>query len=1574
MARFTVRLSLVLLLASAAFAQGILPFSSQATAPVSSVDIATGSIVINIPVRNKPGQIPFDYALVGNSAPAGAITPPPWTFLTGQLTSSSFSTAGVGYQFSLLGSCGRFYAFTYTDSSGALHKFSTNLAVIVGPPGCPGQGGTGVTTDGSGFTLILTPAAQLTYQLFDKSGNYVSFPGSAPFPILTDPDGDSITEDSSGHFTDTLGQTALTVTYNGGPSSDTYVYADVNGTNRTYTVIYSSKHEKTVFGCSDVDNAGKYYPTSVTTPAGNYTLTWETTPGYSPDITGRIQQITLPSGGYIKYEYSGGTNGYNCTSHVVPTLKRTIYDGSQSSVTTYVNSNNSATPGYFTVTETTPTRPGKSGGDTITHYFSGEYEMKTVVSDLSLGTLSTTTTCYNGVFTSCGTSSYAVPTLPIKQTDVYSSLGSSTSSLIETIYDCKATPTACYGLVTETKSYNAAAMPPSGSPVMDRKIYYGTISGSNCVALGNYIYDHVCADEYFPDGGTSVDKLTEYIRNPTGHPTKSTFWVSSGSSLSSYATYNGNGTIATATDVDGAVTTFNYDGSCNSMVVTSTTLPTVNVAMSTSATWYCAGGVPHTTTDVNGGVTTYTYNDPLWRTTNIAYPNGGSKATSYFTTSGSWYFTTSTTIDSSGQHLTTETDLDGLGRTTKELVTSDTAGSDEVDTAYDLPGRVRSKSNPHRSTGSDTDGTTTYDYDAMGRTLTVTLPDSNTVATAYNNRTVNSYTEGSGTERFIQTDDLGRMTSICEVMVHYTGPQANGASPVKPCNSDFSTNYGFVTSYTYDELNRLVKVSQSGLKDRTFAYDGLDRLTSEYNPESGTKSYTYDTQNAGDLYKRTAPLENQVSGSSTVVTTYTHDKFHRLTFVTYDDGSTNPAAYYWDVTSWLPGDQKGRMVRQDNAGVGGCGGPCAGEEYSYDIDGNIVEKNTWTPSIWPGSKQSYFTYNYLDQQTSMTDIWGYTYTTAYDAVARPSALTSSLVSPPNYPGTLFTVQTFNPLGQITSATLGNGVARTLDYDHRGRLKTITDGSVYSLTVGYSYGNVSSVQDSIDGNWTYAYDDFNRLATSSCTLNCPNGTNTEAYAYTYDQFGNRWTQTPTAGSGIPYTASFDTTGTNGHNQFSPTNCTGPASNFCYDIAGNLLYDGAGGSQLYDAEGRLTSYTCTVGPLCTVGTTGAYSYDGAGQRVERSVNSVTYAYAFDNDGRENTKGTAGFAGWSWSELYMAGLHVNTYASSSTWFSHNDHLGTLRTQTDPSGNAGGRYFKNRPFGDGWIDHSTLGGLGFTDLFLDYPDGYVWHTPNRQYNESQGRWMRPDPAGMAAVDPANPQTWNRYAYVVDSPLNFSDASGLDQTKCPPGSGDNCVDVTASPPPPADTESEGSDSEPDFGPLMDLWRGEDSGPGAPPPHIPFIIRKVVWQKKGRNTSTIAANNGPQKPCPAVPAHPANANVNSNISLTNVVYYANWLNPPTQAAFTDAWLVSQVRPNGPWDYKTQGQQYDAFGNFNFGATGAAAGIPLQVLQAGAGAVSTLVGTNSSQYGSWYQPPLYGHAPIKSDMIAAGYAYYQQGCK
>jgi len=45
----------------------------------------------------------------------------------------------------------------------------------------------------------------------------------------------------------------------------------------------------------------------------------------------------------------------------------------------------------------------------------------------------------------------------------------------------------------------------------------------------------------------------------------------------------------------------------------------------------------------------------------------------------------------------------------------------------------------------------------------------------------------------------------------------------------------------------------------------------------------------------------------------------------------------------------------------------------------------------------------------------------------------------------------------------------------------------------------------------------------------------------------------------------------------------------------------------------------------------------------------------------------------------------------------------------------------------------------------------------------MHPDPAGLAAVDPANPQSWNRYAYVLNNPLALIDPLGLADDGCDP-------------------------------------------------------------------------------------------------------------------------------------------------------------------------------------------------------------------
>src|SRR5262249_49168518 len=94
-------------------------------------------------------------------------------------------------------------------------------------------------------------------------------------------------------------------------------------------------------------------------------------------------------------------------------------------------------------------------------------------------------------------------------------------------------------------------------------------------------------------------------------------------------------------------------------------------------------------------------------------------------------------------------------------------------------------------------------------------------------------------------------------------------------------------------------------------------------------------------------------------------------------------------------------------------------------------------------------------------------------------------------------------------------------------------------------------------------------------------------------------------------------------------------------------------------------------------------------------------------------------------------------------------------------GSYFDTAyaPFGE---TYATIGGSNtdpaFTSQRQDTVSG-LFDFSSREYS-NEGRWHSPDPAGLAAVNPANPQSWNRYAYVLNNPLAFVDPLGL--SDCP--------------------------------------------------------------------------------------------------------------------------------------------------------------------------------------------------------------------
>ncbi|ASV57382.1 type IV secretion protein Rhs [Lelliottia jeotgali] len=62
-------------------------------------------------------------------------------------------------------------------------------------------------------------------------------------------------------------------------------------------------------------------------------------------------------------------------------------------------------------------------------------------------------------------------------------------------------------------------------------------------------------------------------------------------------------------------------------------------------------------------------------------------------------------------------------------------------------------------------------------------------------------------------------------------------------------------------------------------------------------------------------------------------------------------------------------------------------------------------------------------------------------------------------------------------------------------------------------------------------------------------------------------------------------------------------------------------------------------------------------------------------------------------------------------------------------------------------------------------------------------------------------------------------------------------------------------------------------------------------------------------------------------------------ASTYYWFYQKVRNGGPRDYKKFDPYFAAFGNFNFGAAGIAAGIPANILLMGAGWAQGRAGTS-----------------------------------
>jgi hypothetical protein len=144
--------------------------------------------------------------------------------------------------------------------------------------------------------------------------------------------------------------------------------------------------------------------------------------------------------------------------------------------------------------------------------------------------------------------------------------------------------------------------------------------------------------------------------------------------------------------------------------------------------------------------------------------------------------------------------------------------------------------------------------------------------------------------------------------------------------------------------------------------------------------------------------------------------------------------------------------------------------------------------------------------------------------------------------------------------------------------------------------------------------------------------------------------------------------------------------------------------------------------------------------------------------------------------------------------------------------------------------------------------------------------------------------------------------------------------------------------------------------------------------------------CPKPPAAPPGANVDANIreaearNSTQVEHNRSSLGPaPNPAVFDGArWFFGQVSySQAPWDYQsrfgTASQSYNDFGNFNYGATGRAAGFGRNTLLALAGWAQAV---HEMERGTLPTNSILTNFddPVDQTFIDQGIDYYEMNCQ
>jgi len=917
----------------------------------------------------------------------------------------------------------------------------------------------------------------------------------------------------------------------------------------------------------------------------------------------------------------------------------------------------------------------------------------------------------------------------VTETNVYDEAGNRRRTVIET------TPTyaqwglpyciheyAADGTTELRRTYYDYDLSPS---YVNRRII-GLVSAVHLTDVGSYqgkiiyTYDDPARLQAVPAAATQHDTAYNTSLTARGNVTSISQWDvtdinNTSKSLVTYTNYYTTGTPISQTDPSGHQSTTSYTDSFSDAVNRNTfayptTVTNADNFSSTIQYNYDFGAVTRTQ-DPKGAVRTISY-DTVGRTDRITNQTSGAYLRYAYGPSG--YVATYETIQDGAGEAYSITSFDGAGRVLSQG--GDLPGSAGGYTGkvifYDVMGRPIKESNPTEinstwaPSGDDAAGwnfvNQTYDWN--GRPLVMTNPDGNTRENTYGGCGC------AGGEQVTVRDEQGRRKrNSYDVFGRLV--------KVEELNWD-QTVYS-TTNYTLNARDQITTINQEG-QTRTFGYDGYGRLVTRTTPEQGATNYSYYADG-------TAQTVTDARGATT---TYAYNNRHLITSITY--GVPSGVASTANVSFGY--DSAGNRTSMTD-GLGSA-------SYVYNTLSQMTSETRTFTGV--GSFQLSYGYNLSGQLNSITNPWGAQVGYGYDKVGRTTNISGS-----GYMGLTSYVNSmsYRAFG-LKQMAYNNGRTLSMQYDTRMRLKDWSIPSVLRLQYDYTWerdGRVGFVRNLDDETLDryYGYDHVGRITVSRSGSEARIAMGDQvplaydgpySHGYQYDKWGNLTYREGWGGDNPSFTATY-------------TN--NKRAGITYDAAGNTTNDG-GQTFTYDATGQAATGSYTGYLL-------QQYYDGDRLRVKKSDNGPVTYYLRSSvlDGRvvAEINPTSPTPTWQRGYVYL-GEQLIAVQQTGVYWVHQDPLVKSKRVTNSSGTVvstveldpfGGN--TNRNNNDAFQPHK----------FNNYErDGNASDEATyRRYNRWWSKFDQPDPYD-GSYNYTNPQSFNRYVYAQNDPINFTDPSGL--------------------------------------------------------------------------------------------------------------------------------------------------------------------------------------------------------------------------